>query len=183
MPAADGARASTQRLRAESFDKDRPMKTLLSFSTLAVALGTVTACGSIGGERPAPDEFKVVTKAPLTVPPEYALRPPEAGQARPPEVDPDLNNVTFAFGQNVGENASEVEKRAVREAGAIATDPVVRAQIDYENAKIIRKPGDFADEIMSAGDQPEGEATDSATGGGDIRIEGARGAVVKLPGT
>jgi len=159
------------------------MKTLLSFSTLAVALGTVTACGSIGGERPAPDEFKVVTKAPLTVPPEYALRPPEAGQARPPEVDPDLNNVTFAFGQNVGENASEVEKRAVREAGAIATDPVVRAQIDYENAKIIRKPGDFADEIMSAGDQPEGEATDSATGGGDIRIEGARGAVVKLPGT
>ena len=179
MPAADGSRAWTKRLSIRT----DPMKTLLSFSTLALALGTVTACGSLGGERPAPDEFRVVTKAPLSVPPEYGLRPPEAGQARPPEVDPDQNNVTFAFGQNVGQNASEIERRAVREAGAIATDPIIRAQIDYESAKIIRKPGDFADEILSAGDQTDAEATDSATGGGDIRIEGPRGATVKLPGT
>lgn len=158
------------------------MKTLMTLSTLAVALGTVTACGSVGS-RAAPDEFKVVTKAPLTVPPEYALKPPAPGQARPPELDPDRQGTTFAFGSNVGQNASEIEKRVVREAGAIATNPLVRAQVDFESAKILRKPGDFADEIISADDTSDAEATDSATGGGDVRIDGARGNVVKLPGT
>lgn len=44
---------------------------------IAVALG---GCGSIGNalgfSKNAPDEYEIVSKAPLVVPPDYGLRPP-----------------------------------------------------------------------------------------------------------
>jgi hypothetical protein len=41
-----------------------------------------------GSRRTGPDEFGVVTRAPLSQPPDYALRPPRAGAKRPNEVSP-----------------------------------------------------------------------------------------------
>ncbi len=51
----------------------------------------VTGCGSgnsdlsrnFGFTRDAPDEFTVTTQPPLSMPPDYALRPPRPGVARP----------------------------------------------------------------------------------------------------
>lgn len=52
-----------------------------------LCLLTLTACGgsdnirhTLGLERNAPDEFKVVSRPPLSLPPDYALRPPRAGE-------------------------------------------------------------------------------------------------------
>ena len=54
-------------------------KTLLMYAGIG-ALALTTACASGSKERSGvPDEFRVVKKAPLTVPPEYSLRPPERG--------------------------------------------------------------------------------------------------------
>ncbi|MGH7029966.1 MAG: DUF3035 domain-containing protein [Stellaceae bacterium] len=39
----------------------------------------------IGMDQPMPDEFAVESRAPLTVPPEFNLRPPEPGAPRPQE--------------------------------------------------------------------------------------------------
>jgi hypothetical protein len=63
-------------------------------SLLAVALGSSTlllaGCNdfrqAIGLDRVGPDEFAVESRAPLTIPPDYDLRPPQAGAARPQEV-------------------------------------------------------------------------------------------------
>jgi Protein of unknown function (DUF3035) len=63
-------------------------------SLLAVALGSsillLTGCSdfrqAIGMDRVGPDEFAVESRAPLTIPPDYDLRPPQAGAARPQEV-------------------------------------------------------------------------------------------------
>jgi hypothetical protein len=41
---------------------------------------------AIGLDRVGPDEFAVESRAPLTIPPDYDLRPPQAGAARPQEV-------------------------------------------------------------------------------------------------
>ncbi len=41
-----------------------------------------------GSRRSGPDEFGVVTRAPLSQPPDYALRPPRTGAQRPNEVSP-----------------------------------------------------------------------------------------------
>ncbi len=39
----------------------------------------------VGLDQPMPDEFAVESRAPLTVPPEFDLRPPEPGAPRPQE--------------------------------------------------------------------------------------------------
>jgi len=42
----------------------------------------------LGLTKRAPDEFTVVTKAPLVMPPDFQLRPPRPGASRPNELDP-----------------------------------------------------------------------------------------------
>src|SRR6266478_1487913 len=39
----------------------------------------------VGLDRVAPDEFSVESRAPLTIPPEFNLRPPQPGAPRPQE--------------------------------------------------------------------------------------------------
>ena len=61
------------------------MKRKTTFGLVALTAMALAGCGTTGG----PDEFRVVRKAPLTVPPEYNLRPPTLGQAsRIPGVTP-----------------------------------------------------------------------------------------------
>ena len=40
----------------------------------------------VGLDRTGPDEFAVESRAPLTIPPDFDLRPPQPGMARPQEV-------------------------------------------------------------------------------------------------
>lgn len=54
------------------------------------ALPGLAACGddlqrTFGFSRNAPDEFTVTTRAPLSMPPSFALRPPRPGADRPQE--------------------------------------------------------------------------------------------------
>ncbi len=59
------------------------------------ALLTLSACAgddlsrTFGLTRDAPDEFQVTTRAPLSMPPSYALRPPRPGASRPQEATAD----------------------------------------------------------------------------------------------
>jgi len=153
--------------------------------TASIGVMTLGACSSIGGDRPTPDEFKVVTKAPLSVPPEYSLRPPPAGQAQPGEVTQNAD-VTVSFGQDFGQNASASEKLLVQSAGAIAVNPIIRSQVDYEEASIIRKNKGFSDRVLfwrgSEEEQAQREG-DGATGGEEVTIEKTGRPSVKLPGT
>ena len=65
------------------------------FSLIAATLPllALAACGSdlsrtFGLTRDAPDEFMVTTRAPLSMPPNYNLRPPQPGAPRPQEQTP-----------------------------------------------------------------------------------------------
>lgn len=159
---------------------------------LTISAATLLAACAGGPRDPGindsqQDEFRVVTKAPLTVPPDFSLRPPAPGTAQPTEVDPERAAVT-AFGSTIGQNASASERALVAAANAQAVSPVIRAQIDYEEAGMIRKSQSFADQVLfwQQGDE-EARAvaeSDSATGGGQVTIErGSGGRRIKLPGT
>jgi len=62
----------------------------LPAAVLVVAGLSLSACDSfkraIGMERTSPDEFAVESRAPLTIPPDFDLRPPQPGASRPQEV-------------------------------------------------------------------------------------------------
>ena len=61
----------------------------MTFVTLGVGLA---GCGGedlsrqIGIVRDVPDEFQVTTRAPLSMPPDFTLRPPDPGAPRPQEL-------------------------------------------------------------------------------------------------
>jgi hypothetical protein len=67
---------------------------LLSRLSCVAAVLLLTACSSGGGnwkqalgiEPTSPDEFAVESRAPLTIPPDFDLRPPAPGTTRPQEV-------------------------------------------------------------------------------------------------
>jgi len=67
-------------------DFKRPELFLLVVASLCSVL-LVGGCTSIrqmvGLDRVGPDEFAVESRAPLTIPPDFELRPPQAGAARP----------------------------------------------------------------------------------------------------
>ena len=51
-------------------------------------LGCENAKEAIGLTKQAPDEFAIVTRAPLNIPPQFDLRPPKPGSSRPQETTP-----------------------------------------------------------------------------------------------
>ncbi len=129
------------------------MKRYSTLGLVAVTAVTLAACASSGG----PDEFRVVRKAPLTVPPEYNLRPPTLGQARPQELSPEAQARVAVFGVDIGQTASDGEKLFVRAAGGDAVDRSVRGQVDFDNNQTLRKNRSFADMLLNWGGAPGGE--------------------------
>lgn len=63
--------------------------TLKSVSILVLAAVSLAACGSGGKSKSfVPDEFEVVDRAPLAVPPEVTLTPPRPGEPRAQTINP-----------------------------------------------------------------------------------------------
>ena len=64
-----------------------PSAALIALVTMA--LGGCSAFDNLGGgKKVSPDEFKIVSHSPLTMPPNAELRPPRPGEPRPQEVTP-----------------------------------------------------------------------------------------------
>ncbi|MBI1359500.1 MAG: DUF3035 domain-containing protein [Alphaproteobacteria bacterium] len=120
-----------------------------------------------------PDEFRVVRKAPLTIPPDYNLHPPKPGESRPQELEPDAQARVALFGQDFGKNASEGEKLLVKQAGGDTVDRTVRSEVDYDSAQILRKSNSFADEILNFGRKPSAAVVDPATEAARLKTEEA----------
>ncbi|HZD26573.1 MAG TPA: DUF3035 domain-containing protein, partial [Alphaproteobacteria bacterium] len=65
---------------------------LVAATTLAAGLGACsTLKEQVGLTKRPPDEFTVVTKAPLVIPPDFTLRPPAPGAKRPQDIQPDTS--------------------------------------------------------------------------------------------
>jgi hypothetical protein len=129
-------------------------------ATALVAAAGLAGCQSatkaLGMSKVTPDEFRIVTKAPLVVPPDYALRPPAPGEPRPQELQPESAARNALLGQREAEQRSEGEKLLVAKAGAGKADPLVRYVVDDEFGDIAHKEKSFADRVMfwKSDDQP-----------------------------
>ena len=143
----------------------------LGAMALAVAL---TACeGGIGDAlglgKKAPDEFSVVRSAPLTLPPEFTLRPPRPGEARPNEESvrdqarDALLNEAGADGDAATESASQGEAAFIEQAGAGDVDPNIRHVVDREFSGYASEDDGFVDSLIFwRNDAPPGDVVDAA---------------------
>jgi hypothetical protein len=177
----------------------KPLALAAVLAAAAAASGCSGFSQAIGASKVTPDEFRVMTHAPLTLPPDYNLRPPRPGEARPQENDPAGDAQTALFGENVGAQASQGERAFISAAGATAANDGIRDTIDYESQGIVRRNEGFVNRLLAFGGSsaaasaplnPEEEARRledeesirRATGGGQVVIQRERGGF-KLPGT
>jgi hypothetical protein len=91
---------------------------------------------AIGAVKNPPDEFTVVTKAPLVIPPDFNLRPPQPGAAARNEPNPDALARDALFPQNgvnqaaaLGAEYSEGEKFLLTRTNALTVDPSIRRAV------------------------------------------------------
>jgi Protein of unknown function (DUF3035) len=116
------------------------------------AAATLSACGhareALGMAKVTPDEFRVVSKAPLTLPPDYDLRPPAPGEPRPQELQPESAARLALLQSRRDQERSEGEKLLASKAGADKADPLARYVVDDEFGNIAYKDKSFAERVM-----------------------------------
>jgi hypothetical protein len=129
----------------------------MSVNRVIVASALIAAAGlagcqsagkALGMSKVTPDEFRVVTKAPLVVPPDFALRPPAPGEPRPQELQPESAARTALIGARESQVRSDGEKALVAKAGAEKADPLIRYVVDDEFGDVAHKDKSFADRVM-----------------------------------
>ncbi len=134
-------------------------RSMTRFVLLGLSAVALSACGnslseSLGYGKEAPDEFAIVTKAPLVIPPDYSLRPPRPGAPSPLETSPNsiaqvalLGSASF-IAQEGANGPSPGEVALLSNAGALNADPAVRALIDDETRALKQKDERFLDEVL-----------------------------------
>jgi hypothetical protein len=176
---------------------------VLALTAAAGLGGCQSASKAMGIAKVTPDEFRVVTKAPLVIPPEYALRPPAPGEPRPQELQPESAARAALAGQAAAAQRSDGERLLVARSGADKADPLIRYVVDDEFGDIAHKDKSFADRIMfwrkdaPAAPVATGTGADAVvtvdaaaeearlkelTGGKTVIISREKGSWVKLPG-
>jgi len=68
-----------------SIDRRSGLLAMAGLSSLLAVSGCTDVKRAVGLEKVAPDEFAVESRAPLTIPPDFDLRPPQPGAGRPQE--------------------------------------------------------------------------------------------------
>ncbi|MCH9011558.1 MAG: DUF3035 domain-containing protein [Proteobacteria bacterium] len=144
----------------------------------------------LGLNKQSPDEFRVISRAPLSLPPDFTLRPPEPGIPRPqegtatqqarkvvfrleqPNTQP-LNEQVKADGRTLGELS------LLKAAGADQIDPGIRRTIDLETQRLNAESEDFIDALVFWRDkETPGRVVDAAAETKRLRENAALGKAV-----
>ncbi len=128
-------------------------------SLILVAGATTLALAgcSNGGlfNRVRPDEFAVQRQAPLLVPPDFSLAPPQPGAPRPSSRSAQAETLDAMFGGPAPRSA--VEKAAISRAGT--PDAGIRSTVGDPKTSTVAK-GDVTRDILAA---PAGDGREAST--------------------
>ena len=130
------------------------MMRLVSAVTATLAAALLAGCGSTGlFERDRPDEFAVSRQAPLVIPPDFALVPPNPGAPRPQANDASSQALDALFGGPAPRSA--VEGETISRAGTAA--PGIRSSVGDPDTNTVAK-GQVTRDILAA---PQGEGREA----------------------
>jgi len=126
---------------------------------LAGALA-LSACAEmrqeLGMGRHSPDEFTVVKRAPLTLPPEYALRPPSPDNL-PPASETSRAARTVLMGEKQDVAPATADEAFLAKAGAQDADSAIRGQINRDNGYIALQNRSLTDRLIFWSDKTSSE--------------------------
>ena len=125
------------------------MKHPVLLTGLLATATLLSACSGLredlGLGRAPPDEFAVVDHPPLSMPPDFSLRPPQPGAPRPQDVDASQKASDALFGDKAtptasspyAADASEMEKALLAAAETEKADPKIRETVDHETSQLV----------------------------------------------
>ncbi|MBS0549935.1 MAG: DUF3035 domain-containing protein [Proteobacteria bacterium] len=131
----------------------------------AMALGGCSMFENLGGaKKVSPDEFKIVSHSPLTMPPNAELRPPRPGEPRPQEtstadqareaLSPALASRNVAPDAKVPRTGDASERALVAKASAGGVNPNIRAQVNRDTRVLDDSNKTFIDSLIFWQDAP-----------------------------
>lgn len=156
---------------------------LLGGLTLGVS-GCESTRETFGLNKQAPDEFQVVSRAPLSLPPDFTLRVPEPGATRPQTgtttdqarrilTGEDPNGVKRDISEG---NRSQGQVALLSQSGAQYASPDIRNTVDRETSIFISESDSVVDNLIFWQDKPEfGTTVDPAAEAKRIRDQQALG--------
>ncbi len=134
------------------------MRKIITLSLASAGLVALAGCagGSGGVGRSGPDEFAVARRAPLVIPPDFALVPPRPGAPRPQEADSSTQALQAMFGGQARISAGEAAL-----LGKAGGDPVPGTRSSAADpATTIVDKGAITRDILTA---PEGSSPEAST--------------------
>lgn len=124
-------------------------------------LAALSGCGNtrqmLGLDKQTPDEFKIINRAPLSLPPDYALRIPEPGAVRPQEQTIPQRAIAAITGTPVSADANAAsadpaaspgEDAFMKHFGADRAMPDIRQVVARENSVLTAEDQTFLDSLM-----------------------------------
>lgn len=132
------------------------MRKLILVATGLACVASLSACGKRGYDRARPDEFAVARQAPLVIPPDFSLRPPQPGAARPQDTNPSDQALEALFGGTAAR--SPAETATLDQAGAPSADAGVRSNAGSPSTTVVDK-GTTTRDILNA---PQGNNRDAS---------------------
>ena len=170
---------------------------LLTIIGSVALLSGLAACDTfkeqVGMTKKAPDEFTVLTKAPLVMPPDFSLRPPRRGAKRPQEVQPQETAKAAILAASKGAGQTDKastgatdkgtaaqptggELALLQKAGAKESDASIRQIVNRETSVLAEKNKSFADRLLFWQDKPAyGAAVDAGKEAKRLREAAAAG--------
>ena len=152
---------------------DRRVRTVVQLAAIGSVVLSMAGCESIrdamGVTKQPPDEFAVVTKAPLIIPPDYSLKPPKPGAAPLNQVSPTESAEAALYSDDPKTVASTItgsysngEKMLMAQTGAAAANDSIRQQIAADNANQQSADESFTDHLLfGGGDSDQGHPVDA----------------------
>ncbi len=123
---------------------------------LVTSLG-LGACGTMqdlsGMNKRTPDEFRVLSKAPLVMPPDYNLRPPRAGEPAPQQLTPSAQaiNALFPGHTTLPPAASAGENALIKTIGSAAVSANIRSLVSGDDTIVVEK-GALLRDVLTSGE-------------------------------
>ncbi|MGE5546107.1 MAG: DUF3035 domain-containing protein [Solirubrobacterales bacterium] len=134
-----------------------PMKFARAATAAALVSLVLSGCSeakrAVGWEKAPPDEFQVVERAPLAMPPDFTLRPPSPGAVRPQEgtVRDQAKQTllgTRAFTPVSSQNRTQGDVALLKRAGAEGIQPDIRTLVNKETQALADADKNLADKLV-----------------------------------
>lgn len=131
------------------------MRKIVPVAVGLACVALLSGCGKRGYDRARPDEFAVARQAPLVIPPDYALVPPQPGAARPQDSATNAQTLQALFGGNAARSTSE--NAVIDQAGGDTADAGIRSSAGDPGTNVVDK-GATTRDIVAA---PQGDGQDA----------------------